>query len=180
MCGPGAGAPVERDGDDRNGELPVHALSTAEALLVWGIRHWVSCLKAKTDPIPLMVAGFGSGGIARAVRPLESILVITLDAATSPRDVRCTRCATVGDGERDLLAAIAFEQAARPADTLEKLREWLPPASARLAKELVAEIAGVMQDFGLKIPLRREYDAGSLGKMLPDIRVAVPASLSVH
>ena len=46
--------------DDRDvEELPVHALNTAEALMVWGIRHWVSCLKAKTDPIPLMVAGFG-------------------------------------------------------------------------------------------------------------------------
>ena len=25
--------------------LPVHALTTAEALLVWGMRHWVACLR---------------------------------------------------------------------------------------------------------------------------------------
>ena len=183
MCGQDRGAgrlgdtgnrPVEPD------ELAVHALTTAEALLVWGIRHWVACLKAKTDPVPLMTAGFGSGGVAQVVRPLESILVVTLDAATAPRDVRCTHCATVGDGERDLLAAVAFEQACRPTDTLEKLREWLPAASARLAKELVAEIAEILQRQGLRVPLRREYDAGSLGGKYPDIRIAVPASLSVH
>lgn len=161
-------------------ELPVHALTTAEALLVWGIRHWVSCLKARTDPIPLMTAGFGSGGVAAAVRPLEAILVVTLDAATVPRDVRCPHCATVGDGERDMLAAIAFAQARRSAESLGKLREWLPPASARLAGELVAEIAGILQDKGLRVPLRRDCDAGSPGGNKSDFRVAVPASLSVH
>ena len=93
---------------------------------------------------------------------------------------RGTHCATVGDGERDLLAAVAFEQPCRPTDTLEKLREWLPAASARLAKELVAEIAEILQRQGLRVPLRREYDAGSLGGKYPDIRIAVPASLSVH
>ena len=167
-------------GRDEPDELAVHALSTAEALLVWGIRHWVSCLKARTDPIPLMRAGFGSGGVADVVRPLEAILVVTLDAATSPRDVRCSHCATVGDGERDLLSAVAFEQARRPVDTISKLREWLPPASARLAKELIAEIATIMQCHQLRVPLRREYDAGRFGGKHHDIRAAVPASLSVH
>lgn len=172
--------------DERNGRseqpdgLAVHGLSTAEALLVWGMRHWVSCLKARTDPIPLMTTGFGSGGVAAAVRPLEAILVITLDAATTARDVRCVHCATVGDGELDLLAAVAFEQARRPAEAHAKLREWLPPTSARLAKDLVAEIARAFQIRGLTVPLRREYGAGSHGWKHPDIRAAVPASHAVH
>ena len=167
--------------DDRDvEELPVHALNTAEALLVWGILHWVSCLKAKTDPIPLMVAGFGSGGVAEAVRPLEAVLLITLDTATTPRDVRCTRCMTIGDGERDLLAAVAFAQASRPEDTVNTLRGWLPPASARLANDLVAEIARSLHDKGLVVPVRREYRSWRVRGDHPDIRVAVPASLTVH
>lgn len=176
----------ERDGRRGGGdaadaeELAVHALTTVEALLVWGMRHWVACLKAKTDPIPLLAAGFGSGGVARAVRPLEGILLITLDAATVPRDVRCTHCATVGDGELDLLAAVALEQARRPAESLARLRGWLPPASARLAKDLVAELARALHDRQLIIPMRREYGAGRAGGIQPDLRVAVPASLSVH
>ena len=44
MYGQGRGA-RRQDGGSRHPvdpeELPVHALSTAEALLVWGIRHWV-------------------------------------------------------------------------------------------------------------------------------------------
>jgi hypothetical protein len=167
----------ERTGAD---ELAVHALTTAEALVVWGIRHWVACLKARTDPIPLMEAGFGSGRIAAAVRPLEAMLVITLDSATVPRDVRCIHCATVGDGERDLLAAIAFEQAGYPAETVAKLREWLPPASARLAKDLVAEIAQTLHYNSLRIPLRREYGALPRHGIHRDLRTAAPASLSVH
>jgi len=161
-------------------DLPVHALSAAEALLVWGIRHWVACLKAKTDPIPLMAAGFGSNGVARAVRPLEGILLITLEAATSPRDVRCTRCASVGDGERDLLAAVALAQAHRRGECGARLREWLPPASARLAQDLVAEIGGILHDRGLIVPMRREYGVRCRGASHQDLRVAVPASLSVH
>ena len=174
----GAGRSGSEDG--AADELPVHALTTAEALLVWGVRHWVSCLKGGTDPIPLMTAGFGSGGVVAAVRPLEAILVITLDAATAPRDVRCTHCATVGDGERDLLAAVALEQGGRPGEAMGKLREWLPPASARLAKELVAEIARALQDRGLRVPMRPDYRSWRAGGKHPDIRVAVPASLSVH
>lgn len=167
-------------GDAEADELPVHSLTTAEALLVWGVRHWVSCLKAGTDPTPLMKAGFGSGGVSAAVRPLEAVMVIILEAATSPRDVRCSHCATVGDGERDILAAVAFEQAGRTAETLGKLREWLPPASARLAKEVIAEIARTLQNYNLVVPLRREYGAWREGGSSRHIRVAVPASLSVH
>lgn len=166
--------------DDDSEELAVHALTTAEALLVWGIRHWVSCLKAGKDPIPLMTAGFGSGGVAAAVRPLEAIMVITLDAATTPRDVRCANCATVGDGECDVLAAIGFAQAGRSDLVVGKLREWLPPASARLAKELVAEIAGILQNCKLSVPMRREFDVHRAGGINPDIKVTVPVSLSVH
>lgn len=180
MCGRDCGSRRAHGEGDQPDELPVHALTTAEALLVWGVRHWVACLKAGTDPIPLLNAGFGSGGIAGAVRPLESILVITLDTATAPRDVRCTSCATVGDGERDLLAAVAFEQAGLPAESLVKLREWLPPASARLAKELVATVAGIMRQQGLIVPLRSTDDGACRRPGLTDIRAAVPGSLSVH
>ena len=160
--------------------LPVHALTTAEALLVWGMRHWVACLKAGTDPIPLLTAGFGSGGVAGVVRPLDAILVITLETATAARDVRCGSCATVGDGERDLLAAVAFEQGGRPDRCLGTLRGWLPPASARLAKELVAEIARALQIRGLSVPMRPDDESRRAGGKHPDIRDAVPASLSVH
>jgi len=44
--------------------LAVHHLNTAEALIVWGVRYWVDRLKAKADPIPLMLEGFASGGVA--------------------------------------------------------------------------------------------------------------------
>jgi hypothetical protein len=144
-------------------ELPVHALTTAEALLVWGIRHWVGCLKAMTDPIPLLMAGFGSGGVAEAVRPLEAILMLTLDTAISPRDVRCTHCATIGDGERDLLAAVAFELAGRPIDTVGKLREWLPVASSRVAKDLIADIARALHNCGLWFRCVTNTGRGALG-----------------
>lgn len=171
-----------RSSDDASSpeEFPVHGLTTAEALLVWGIRHWVACLKAKTDPIPLLTAGFGSGGVAEAVRSLEGLLLLTLDTATSPRDVRCTRCATVGGGERDLLAAVAFAQAHRSAEALDTLRGWLPPASARLAQDLVAEIAATLHDRKLIVPVRGEYRSWRYRGDHPDIRVAVPASLTVH
>jgi len=168
MRGRDSQARLERGEDGGADELPVHGLTTAEAL------------KSGGDPIPLMTAGFGSGGVAAVVRPLEAILVITLEAATSPRDVRCTHCTSVGDGERDVLAAVAFEQAGRPADTLGKLYEWLPPASARLAKDVVAEIARTLHGGGLVVPLRREYGAWRDECHPQDLRMAVPASLSVH
>ena len=80
----------------------------------------------------------------------------------------------------DLLAAVAFEQGGRPDRCLGTLRGWLPPASARLAKELVAEIARALQIRGLRVPMRPDDESRRAGGKHPDIRDAVPASLSVH
>jgi hypothetical protein len=170
----------QRRGDGPADELPVHALTTGEALLVWGIRHWVACLKARTDPIPLMQAGFGSGRVQAAVAPLEGLLLLTLDTATTPRDVRCTHCATVGDGERDVLAAIAFAQADRPLASVATLGEWLPPASARIGKDFVAEIARILHHRGLLVPMRPEYGAGRTSTSTQNLISAVPASMALH
>jgi hypothetical protein len=170
----------QRRGDEVTNELPVHALTTGEALLVWGIRHWVACLKARTDPIPLMQAGFGSGRVQAAVAPLEALLLLTLDTATTPRDVRCIRCATVGDGERDLLAVVAFAQADRPLDAVTRLGEWLPPASARIGNGFVAEIARILRHRGLLVPKRPEYGAGRTATSTKYLMSAVPVSMAVH
>lgn len=170
------------DGEDLDGEegLAVRDLTAAEGLLVWGMRHWVACVKGRTDPVPRMLEAFAAGGVAGAVRPLEEILLITVDSATRPRDVRCTQCATVGDGEVDLLAAVACAQARRPADCLARLRGWLPPQPARLAQELVADLAGALHHRKLIIPMRREYGAWRSGGNPADLKDAVPASFSVH
>lgn len=174
---------LEPDGRQPEGdveELSVQALTTAEAMLVWGVRHWVSCLKAGGNPIPLLLAGFGSAGAAAAVRPLEAILLVTLEAAIAPRDVRCARCPSVGAGEADLLAAVALQQAGREQACMARLRLWLPLASARIAQESVTELANELHHRGLIIPMRREYGAWREGGNHPIKGVTVPVPPTVH
>lgn len=160
--------------------LTVRSLSQGEALLLWGMRHWVACLKRGSDPIPALVAGFAPSGLARAVRPLEAILLITLEHATVPRDVRCPRCTTVGDGEIDLLAAVALQQARRSLGCECRLRRWLPAEPAGAAKDFVAELANAMHHQKMTVPVRREYGARCEGGAIPDQRAVQWASRAVH
>lgn len=121
-------------------------LTTGELLLVWAMRHWVSCLKAHTDPGPLLREGFGKAGIPEAVRPLDQLLTTTLSGARSPRDVRCPGCKGLGDGELDLLDAVAFAQMDRLGDLRRSLAGWLHPAAARAGVVLVHEIGCAMRN----------------------------------
>ena len=140
---------------DRPDTLTISKLSTAELLMVWGMRHWVACLKARTDPGPLLYEGFAKAKISEAVRPFDQILALTLTGASAPRDVRCPGCTGVGDAEWDFLDAIALSQIDRRFDLRKSVGNWLYPAAARQVCGLFLELAPVMRAQNLIVFPRR-------------------------
>jgi hypothetical protein len=139
----------------RSGVPTLSKLSTAELLLVWGMRHWVACLKARTDPGPLLFEGFTKAEIAEAVRPFDQILTATLTGACAPRDVRCPGCKTVGDAEWDFLDAVALSQIDRRFDLRKSVGNWLYPAAARQSCGLFIELAAILRKRSLIVFPRR-------------------------
>lgn len=139
--------------------IPICRLTTGEALIVWAVRHWVQSVRAKLDPHELLTRGFASleaGDITAKdmTRAVDRLLMITLEQATTVRDVGCVRCPALGDGERDILQAIALAQRGRPDGSLAVVRGWLPAAAASIAYEQVAALARCLDAVDLKLPLR--------------------------
>lgn len=135
---------------------PICRLTTAEALIVWAVRHWVQSVKARLDPRDLLRRGFATIDADDMTEAVDRLLTITLHEATTVRDVGCVRCPTLGDGERDILHAIALAQRGRDKAALDVVRTWLPSAAARTAVGDVAEIAGKLLAADLVLPIRAE------------------------
>lgn len=139
--------------------IPVCRLTTGEALIVWAIRHWVQSVRARLDPRDLLARGFatleaGDGAALDMTRSVDRLLMLTLEQAVSVRDVGCVRCPTLGDGERDILAATALAQRGRRDEALERVRTWLPDIAARIAYTEIAALGRGLQAAGLTLPLQ--------------------------
>lgn len=145
----------EAEPAERPDALTISKLSTAELLMVWAMRHWVACLKARTDPGPLLYEGFTKAKILEAVRPFDQILTLTLTGACAPRDVRCPGCKGVGDAEWDFLDAIALSQIDRRFDLRKSVGNWLYPAAARQACGVFLDMAATMREQNLIVFPRR-------------------------
>lgn len=136
--------------------IPICRLSTGEALIVWAIRHWVQSVKARLDPRDLLRHGFATIEADDMTDAVDQLLMITLNEATTVRDVGCVRCPTLGDGERDILQAVAYAQRGRQDQALAVVQTWLPPAAARLAFRQIAEIGRSLRSADLMLPMREE------------------------
>lgn len=135
---------------------PICRLTTAEALIVWAIRHWVQSVKARLDPRDLLRRGFATIEAEDMTDAVDKLLMITLHEATTVRDVGCVRCPTLGEGERDILQAIALAQRGRRDAALEVIETWLPVAAARLAFEQIAAIGRSLRGADMLLPVRVE------------------------
>ena len=132
-------------------QLATKDLTTSEMLVVWATRYWVHCFKGKTDPGPLLNEGFAAANAFGAVAALDQILTLTLSGAKSSRDVRCIGCKGVGDGERDILDAVALAQMNRIIELGCALDTWLHPTAARHAMGLFHDLGTVLKDAELVV-----------------------------
>ncbi|MCR9072346.1 MAG: hypothetical protein NXI18_11555 [Alphaproteobacteria bacterium] len=140
--------------------IPICRLTTGEALIVWAIRHWVQSVKARLDPRALLTRGFstleaGDSTADDMTEALDRLLMITLEEATTVRDVGCVRCPTLGDGEQDVLRAIALAQRGRRDESLEVVQGWLPTTASLTAYMQIATLARSLDGADLRLPLRQ-------------------------
>ncbi|WPZ34295.1 hypothetical protein T8K17_24070 [Thalassobaculum sp. OXR-137] len=142
---------------------PICRLTTGEALIVWAIRHWVQSVKARLDPRDLLRCGFATIEAEDVSDAVDRLLMVTLREATTVRDVGCLRCPTLGDGERDILEAVALSQRGRREEAMAVVQSWLPLSAALRAYDDIATIGRALTGVDMTVPVRR--------KSAPDIRL---------
>lgn len=135
---------------------PICRLTTGEALIVWAIRHWVQSVKARLDPGDLLRCGFATIEAEDVTDAVDRLLMTTLLEATTVRDVGCVRCPTLGEGERDILQAIALSQRGRREEALGVVQSWLPLSAALKACDDIAAIGRALSVAEMVVPLRDE------------------------
>lgn len=141
---------------DSVSRTPICRLTTGEALIVWAIRHWVQSVKARLDPRELLRCGFATIEAEDVTDAVDRLLMITLHEATTVRDVGCVRCPTLGEGEQDILKAVALTQRGRREEALNVVQTWLPLSAALRACEDIAAIGRALTAAEMTVPLRDE------------------------
>jgi hypothetical protein len=139
---------------------PLAELATAELLAVATIRLWALPFKDPETSHPDWRAGLSAAGIEDEGVPAFDILFrIVIQASLRPLDVRCPRCARLGQDEAWLLQLVSLLQRDRLGEAAAVLEEWIPPAARRMAMLPAKGFADALSGAGLRIPLRHREAA---------------------
>ncbi len=134
---------------------PLADLRTAELFVVSSLRLWVLPHRDPTGIHPDWRGGFVAAGIDDVGVPaFDGLFQIVAAAARRSLDVRCLRCARLGEDEGFLLQLLSLLQRERAVAANAILGDWLPPAAARMALLPARGFAMALADGGIAIPLR--------------------------
>src|SRR5262245_11054544 len=85
-------------------------LDLPEKLLIWGIRSWVACCKARICPMGPLRLVFSRYNVADAAASVDALLSITAQCAARGIEVHCPSCSQISSDEICVLRAVAAAQ----------------------------------------------------------------------
>jgi hypothetical protein len=100
-------------------------------------------------------------------------------AARRPLDVRCVRCAHLGEDEAWFLQLIGLLQRNRTREAEAILATWLPPTASRAAMPYAVIVAAAMVDHRLRVPHRPDASIDDNDHFIAERRPA-PGLAVVH
>jgi hypothetical protein len=141
---------------------PLADLRTAELFVISSLRLWVLPHRDPTGVHPDWRGGFVAAGIDDFGAPaFDGLFQIVAATARRSLDVRCLRCARLGEDEGFLLQLLSLLQRERTEAASAILRDWLPSAAARLALLPAQGFARALMEGGLSIPVRHAEAASA-------------------
>ena len=157
-------------------DTPISELRTAELFVLAAMRLWAAPHRDPGKAHPDWRGSFTAAGIDETGMPgFDSLMRILATAALSPLDVRCARCAKLGEDEAWMLQLVSLLQRDQMVEAAAILEHWLPRAGARVAFAYAVEFAAAMAGAGLLVPHR----PGSIVATVHGVRTA-PSLALVH
>lgn len=136
-------------------DTPIAELRTAELFVLVAVRLWAAPHRDPGRTHPDWRGSFAAAGIDKIGLPgFDALLRILATTALAPLDVRCARCAKLGEDEAWLLQLVSLLQRDRMVEAAAILQQWLPRAGARIALAYAVEFAAAMAGAGLAVPHR--------------------------
>lgn len=139
---------------------PIGELRAPELFLVAAARLWATPHRDPLGAHPDWRCSFMAAGLDEdAERVFDAFFRILATAALAPLDIRCARCARLGEDEAWLLQLISVLQRDRAIDAAAILEHWLSRAAARIAFAHATGFAVAMARARLVVPHRPGLEA---------------------
>ena len=158
---------------------PIEELRTPELFVLAALRHWVAPQRDPGGTHGDWRGAFQAAAIEDTAVPSFDSFLRILGTARAPLDVRCVKCARLGEDEAWLLQLISLMQRDRVIEAAAILEHWLPRAAARIAFAHVGSFAAAMAGARLVVPHRPPAGQAAIPDM-PAVPRRQPALTLVH
>lgn len=132
-------------------------LDLPEQFVLWAARQWVAVHNGQPGARARLAEGFACAYVDDARAPFERLMETMAAALRRAVDMRCPRCRALSADEALFLRIVAAAQHGRADIARAGLCELLAPAGARLALDLVLDVADRLLLGGVRLPVRQPY-----------------------
>lgn len=146
----------------------IESLPFASQFAIWAARAWVTALKLE-QPFEAVDGGtFRKLDLLPAQQALDTLFMTIAGAAIRQIDIRCLKCRHVSPDEMIFHQALSAAQHDESFAAYNALRNWLPPAAARIGFTSLATLAALLAQANLQLaPRQASRKSESLIAMKP-------------
>lgn len=134
------------------GERSLETMPFAAQFAIWAARAWVTALKLDQSFATVSGDTFRRFELSAAETALDELFTIIATSASRQIDIRCMKCSLVSSDETLFQEALAAAQADNAFGAYDALRQWLPPAAARIGFRALYRFAQLLGEKQLHMP----------------------------
>jgi len=134
-----------------DGEPTLDSMPFAAQFAIWAARAWVTALKLDQSFATVSGDTFRRFDLGAAEGALDELFTVIATSATRQIDIRCLKCRRVSSDEALFQVSLAAAQADKAFDAYEALRQWLPPAAARVGFRALYRFAHLLSEKQLRM-----------------------------
>lgn len=135
-----------------DGERSLDSMPFAAQFAIWAARAWVTALKLDQSFAAVSGDTFRRFELTAAEAALDELFTIVATSASRQIDIRCMKCRMVSPDETLFQEAVAAAQADNAFGAYDALRQWLPPAAARIGFRALYRFAHLLGEKQLRMP----------------------------
>jgi hypothetical protein len=128
------------------------SMEPRQRFLLWAIRVWVGCYRARALPAAALSVAFGQVGLGEGAAALHLALKALAAGTRRPIDVHCPHCGGLSADEALLLEAIGAAQQGDEEGLRRRLSGLVAPAHVDRAATTIGELARMLAVGGLILP----------------------------
>ncbi|MDY0872445.1 hypothetical protein [Dongia rigui] len=155
---------------DGGAERALDSMPFAAQFAIWAARAWVTALKLDQSFATVSGDTFRRFELSAAENALDELFTLVATSAARQIDIRCMKCRLVSADETLFQEAVAAAQADNAFGAYTALRQWLPPAAARIGFRALYRFAHLLGEKQLRMPaVAAAHEATAAPYQMPSV-----------